>query len=118
VGKRSYGVMQVKVTAARDMLNKHPELGVFRSDEELIARLMIDDEFNIRVASKYISYLMKKARTEERALVAYNIGLSAAREVDDPTEFKYVKAVKRYVTEIVVPYNEKYNKHATRIASA
>ena len=36
VGKRSYGVMQVKVSAASDVLEEHPQLGALRTDEELI----------------------------------------------------------------------------------
>jgi hypothetical protein len=108
VGKRSYGVMQVKVTAALDVLNAEPALGGFRTDEELIVRLMMDDEFNIRVASKFLLRMREKTSSDSEALVAYNIGLRAARRSVDHDEFRYVKNVTRYYVDVVRPFNRKY----------
>ena len=118
LGKRSYGVMQVKVVAARDVLRKHPELGKFHTDDQLIARLMTDDEFNIRVASAYLKFLRKHKRSDQQALVAYNIGMNAARRVMDAADFKYVQRVERYLSVLVPRYNDKFpGGEAMRLAS-
>ncbi len=108
VGKRSYGVMQVKVTAAQDVLAAYPTLGGFRTDEELIVRLMMDDEFNIHVASKFLLLMREKTGSDSEALVAYNIGLKAARRFVDHGDFRYVKNVTRYFVDVVRPFNRKY----------
>lgn len=108
VGKRSYGVMQVKVSAARDVLRKHKELGKFRSDEELIIALMTDDEFNIRVASLFLLHLKSKTSSIEAALVAYNIGLRASRKVSEPNEFKYVLRTQMNLAEVVEHFNKRF----------
>ncbi len=108
VGKRSYGVMQVKVSAARDVLKRNKEFGRFRSDEELIVALMTDDAFNIQIASKLLQYLTGKTKSAEAALVAYNIGLRASRKISEPDAFKYVVRTKRNLTEVVQHFNQKY----------
>lgn len=108
VGKRSYGVMQVKVSAARDVLKKHKHFGRFRSDEELIVALMTDDEFNMRIASKFLIFLGQKTDSVEAALVAYNIGLRASRKINDPEYFKYVVRTKRNLKEVVQHFNQKF----------
>lgn len=118
VGKRSYGVMQVKVTAARDVLNKFSELGEFRADEELIVALLSDDEFNIRIASRLLMDLRSRTRTPERALTAYNIGMRAALQVEDPKAFKYVVSTKTYLEEVVRPFNHRFGDEALRLATA
>ena len=108
LGKRSYGVMQVKVVAARDVLRHQPEFGYFSTDEQLITRLISDDEFNIRIASAYIKFLRANMGSDQMALVAYNIGLNAARGVMDAADFKYVQNVERYLTQVVKRYNTKF----------
>lgn len=108
LGKRSYGVMQVKVVAAHDVLRRHPELGKFHTDDQLITRLITDDEFNIRVASAYLKFLRRIKGSDQQALVAYNIGLNAARRVMDAADFKYVQKVERYLAVVVQRYNSKF----------
>ena len=100
--------MQVKVAAARDVLRHKPQFGYFRSDEQLITRLISDDEFNIRIASSYLKFLRRYMGSDDQALVAYNIGLNAARRVMDPADFKYVQNVERYLSEVVQRYNTKF----------
>lgn len=109
VGKRSYGVMQVKVSAASDVLRRHVKLGRFKSAEEIIASLIIDDVFNIRVASKHLLHLRSRTKTDEQALMAYNIGLRASRRYKRYDNFRYVKKVKRYMEHLVSPFNEKFH---------
>lgn|GEM_PF-2686717 len=108
LGKRSYGVMQVKVAAARDVLRRKPQLGYFRTDEQLITSLITDDEFNIRIASSYLKFLRRNMGSDHQALVAYNIGSNAARRVMDAADFKYVQNVERYLVEVVQRYNTKF----------
>jgi len=109
VGKRSYGVMQVKVTAATDVLAKHAYLDNFDSESELIANLIIEDEFNIRIASKHFLHLRTRTKTDAHALLAYNIGLRASRRYSNHDSFRYVKKVKRYSRQVAEPFNEKFN---------
>jgi hypothetical protein len=117
VGKRSYGVMQVKISAARDMLRKYPEFGRFRSDEELIVALMTDDEFNIRIASKFMKYLKQNTRSVDAALVAYNIGLRASRKISRPQSFKYVVRTRRNLTKVVQNFNNQIIDPVVQVAS-
>ena len=109
VGKRSYGVMQVKVSAARDVLRHFKgEFGRFKADEQLIAQLMMDDEFNLRMGSKFLLHLAPKAKSVEKMLVAYNIGLRASRSVNKPGEFKYVVRTMNNLNKVVKPFNERF----------
>ena len=117
VGKRSYGVMQVKVSAARDVLRKHKEFGRFRSDEALIVALMTDDELNMQMASKFLLFLKQKTKSDEAALVAYNIGLRASRKIASPDSFKYVVRTQRNLKEIVQPFNQKFINSGLQVAS-
>lgn len=118
VGKRSYGVMQVKVTAARDVLNQYSELGEYHADEEVIARMLSDDEFNIRIASKFLLQLSTKVKSADRALVAYNVGLGGSNSVAEPRQFKYVVAAHDYLEEIVRPFNHRFGDESLRLATA
>lgn len=116
VGKRSYGVMQVKVSAARDVIASHPEFGRFQSDEELIVRLMGDDEFNMRVASKFLGMLRRNTLSVDEALVAYNIGLEGSKTVAEPVNFKYVQSVHSNMQGVVKPFNRRYIEAPMKVA--
>ncbi|MDZ4260971.1 MAG: hypothetical protein U1B30_01390 [Pseudomonadota bacterium] len=118
VGKRSYGVMQVKVTASRDVLNEYDEFGKFRADEELIVKLLSDDEFNIRIASKFLLQLSNRVGLTERALVAYNIGLRSSYRIDEPQSFKYVLHTKDNLEAVVRPFNQRFGGDTLRLATA
>lgn len=97
-GKRSYGVAQVKVTAARDVLRHHNELGEFRTDEELIGKLIYDDEFNIRISALYFLHLRNSYDLSwKEALTAYNLGPTGMKRVKNPTHYKYTKAVINHI---------------------
>jgi len=112
-GKRSYGVMQVKVTAANDVLARYASLGKFSSDKELITHLIVDDAFNIRVASKHFLHLRARTKTDNHALLAYNIGLRASRRYSEHASFRYVQKVNVYAKQIANPLNNKFNSKAT-----
>lgn len=117
LGKRSYGVMQVKVIAARDVLAWKPEFAEALTEEHLIARLIADDEFNLKVASAYLKYLRKNSDSDHQALVAYNLGPNGAKQIMDPTQYRYVLSVERYLANVVLPFNGKFLGGGGRITS-
>jgi hypothetical protein len=86
-----YGPMQVKLAAAKEVLGKWPALFAqfglqTRTDDEIKAHLIIDDKFNIAIASKYLMVLHKDYGYSGQALmVAYNKGPGGAQGVDAST---------------------------------
>jgi hypothetical protein len=105
---RYYGVGQIKVDAARDVLRRYPDLWTrFRfqthTDEEVVARLIEDDVFNITVACKYLLILRASGyRTPGQLAVAYNKGPGAASGVlvsADP----YAKSVSAHIQRVSRP---------------
>lgn len=79
-GERYYGVAQIKKSAAKDVLAEYPELKSeynfhTDTDEELIANLIMNDSFNISVASKYLLILKRRYNISDKNLIAaYNQG--------------------------------------------
>ena len=94
-GDRYFGCGQIKLSAAKDVMNKYPEMWKFlesKTDEELQARLILDDRFNIRVASKYV-IMMGINENPERAITAYNVGSQGSKNVN-PKTHDYTRKVK------------------------
>lgn len=83
-----FGAMQIKLVAAKEVLAKWPSLfDSFsfdtRTDEEIKARLIVDDRFNIAVASKYLIILRDTYGFSGKMLLnAYNRGPFGAKRVD------------------------------------
>jgi hypothetical protein len=113
VGKRSYGVAMIKVSAARDVLRMHPYLGKFKTDEELIAELLTNDRFNLTIASKFLLHLRKQTKTVEHALVAYNLGLKASCEKKNHSKYRYAVKVMRYKNAVVAKFNKVMGNNST-----
>ena len=107
VGKRSYGIAQIKVSAATDVLKRHPDLGFFNSDEELISKLLADNTFNLTVASKFLLILKQNSKSEAQAIVAYNLGLHGSLHVRNHQEYRYAKGVYANLYQVVRPFNKK-----------
>ena len=92
VGKRYYGVGQIKVAAARDVFRRFPADFPGFSDktaDEIIAYLIMDKKFNIRVASKYLWMMGHNEtrtptfkRPSNYAITAYNRGLGNTYNTD------------------------------------
>ncbi len=102
LGARAYGVMQVRLPAAQDAIRHCPELGQYTVGEEIIARLITDDYWNIEVAGCYLNKLQTRGINEWRqVLTAYNRGLQGSRRVD-PNYTSYALAVVEWVTDGVV----------------
>ena len=93
VGDRYFGIGQIKMVAAKAVMKRYPELWSYldtRTDEELQARLIVDDKFNIRIASKY-ALLMGINKDPTFAITAYNRGPGGAKLVDPNTHHYTVK---------------------------
>jgi hypothetical protein len=91
-GKTCFGISQLKLGTARSVLKMYPELLPDKlSDKALRAKLIHDDEFNIRVASKYL-LMMGANISAARGVTAYNLGEGAAKHVS-PTKWGYTKSV-------------------------
>ncbi len=115
IGFRSYGVMQMKVATARKVLRKHkalipnyfPNRKTYKRlrDEEIIIKLIQDDEFNIRLASLNFTMHRKQSKSWAQAVVGYNTGQGAANRITEPKKHKYyTKILKRLISE-VRPFN-------------
>lgn len=105
--ERYYGVPQVKLAAAKDVLKKYPALGSFRTDEEIIAKLITDDHWATRVGSKY--YLMRmEGTTPENGLVRYNKGDEGAKGVN-AADNAYAQNVVHHVKTVVRSVNHSAN---------
>lgn len=101
VGDRYFGVAQIKLAAAKDVMKKFPEMWRHldtKTDEELQARLIVDDQFNIRVASKY-ALLMGINSNPAKAISAYNLGPGGVLDVD-PHAHPYTKKVKSHAEQL------------------
>lgn len=83
-----FGVMQIKLGAAKDVLGAWPDLYKkfgfqTRADDEIKANLILNDKFNMAVASKYLLVLQNRYGYSGRALmVAYNKGPGGAQGVN------------------------------------
>lgn len=94
---RYFGCGQIKLAAAKSVMNRFPNLWKYletKTDEELQARLILDDRFNVRITSKYI-IMMGINDNPDRAITAYNVGLGAVDKIDI-NNFEYTNSVKSY----------------------
>ncbi len=88
-----FGVGQIKLAAAKDVLAKWPSLFsryaiATKTDDEIKANLILNDKFNIEVTSKYLLILQKQYGYSGRELVnAYNRGPAGVKLVDN--DFHY-----------------------------
>jgi hypothetical protein len=116
VGKRSYGLMQVQVVAARSVLQRYPEVyqkyfgdRPYRKvmDEEIIALLLTNKEASMRIATYNFDLMMKLTKGSwHRAVAAYNAGIGNALQMKEPSKFGYVRDVALKVHNVVKPFNK------------
>jgi hypothetical protein len=103
--ERYYGVTQLKLAAARDVLNKYPNIKSefkFQSntDEEVIAKLIENDKFNLSVASKYLMVLKAAGyNTISQLALAYNQGAEGAKNKDPETNH-YSRGVLNHISNL------------------
>lgn len=118
--KRYYGCGQVKLTAAWDVLKRYPDLhkfserGTFSTSDELLAHLILDDEFNIRVASKYFMMVGGKKASLKRKITAYNQGLTGSYKVDI-NKWHYTVGVSKHMKGVVKDVNDFFREESGAI---
>ncbi|MBT9137519.1 MAG: hypothetical protein DDT31_00050 [Syntrophomonadaceae bacterium] len=84
-----FGLMQIKLVAAKEVLARSPELFArhnfhTRTNEEIRANLILNERFNIEVATKYLLILKHEYGFSGRQLLnAYNRGPTGVRSVGD-----------------------------------
>jgi hypothetical protein len=104
---RYYGVAQIKLDAAKDVLKTFPDLKIefgfhTNTDEEVIAKLIENDRFNMSIASKYLLLLRNAGYdTIKQLAVAYNQGAGGARNID-PNKNHYSNGVMAYIQQIKI----------------
>lgn len=101
VGNRYFGIGQIKLAAAKAVMNRFPDMWKHldtKTDEELQARLIIDDHFNVRVASKY-ALIMGINENPSKAITAYNVGPGGALTVD-ASSHAYTMQVKGHAEKV------------------
>lgn len=104
VGKRYYGVMQMKVVAVREVMRKRPEFTkkYFTGsknipDEFVIAKLITDNEFSIEAATLYYTYMKKLAKRDTYlAVAAYNQGPSVIFNGVNAAGHSYAQSVLKH----------------------
>lgn len=112
--RRYYGLTQIKIAAARDVLKRYPDMhryaqsGRFTTDEELVAHLILNDEFNLRMGSKYLRLIcggQGEVLGRARCITAYNRGVAGSYRVD-PDQHYYTRAVFQHIQKTIRPLNE------------
>jgi len=116
IGKRSYGVMQMKVATARKVLRSYktlvpsyfPNRKTYKRvrDEEIIIKLIQDDEFNIRLAALNFTMHRKQSKNWAQAVVGYNTGQGAANRIAQPKKHKYYTGILKRLISEVRPFNQ------------
>lgn len=82
--ERYYGLAQIKLAAAKDVIQAYPKLRDrfefhTNTDEEIIANLILNDRYNLEVASKYLLILGSRYKIPpDKLLNAYNQGPGGA----------------------------------------
>lgn len=101
-GRRSYGLMQVKLDVAQKMLKQHPLVSrdylntIHPADEMIIATLIYNPEFNVTIACLYLNYLHSTYRLSwTEAVTAYNRGIGGLRAIKYK-ESGYTRSVLRH----------------------
>ena len=77
--------------------------------EEIIIKLIQDDEFSIRLAALNFMIHRSKSRNWAHAVVAYNQGQRGANRIVDVKKHKYYKRIVKRLIADVRPFNKKTN---------
>lgn len=117
VSKRSYGIMQVQIVAARSVMQRYPDIkeryfpdrrSSSITNQELVDLLLSNDEANIRIAAYHFRLYLSIAKGNwDRAVAGYNMGIGNAIHLHNPSDVDYVVSVKQKLNKIVKPFNHK-----------
>lgn len=102
VNERYYGVTQMKLAAAKDVIKKFPNLKKFlqtTTDEEIIANLILNPEFALRATSKYLHILSSYRNDQDFKIGAFNRGPGNAMK-ENVSNLQYVIDVKRFMVQL------------------
>lgn len=100
-----YGIFQIKVIAAREVLQRYPSLWDefnFRgkSDKEIISKLKHNERFNATIASRYGLVLKRLGYdTIEKLALAFNLGPTGAKS-KNPRNNRYVRSVMKNIKSL------------------
>jgi hypothetical protein len=103
--QRYYGVSQLKLSAAKDAVKFDPTIKArynfhTDTDEELIANLILNDEFNLEIASLYLKLITEKYSNDKAYVIAaFNKGPTGAKRVN-PSALDYVIKVKNHIRNL------------------
>lgn len=98
--KRSYCPMQVKLVVVHHVYNKL-NIPVTLTEEEIVTRLLTDNEFCMWVAAEYLNLLYNQFNNKDMAILAYNQGPTGAKLGRNPND--YVRKVKHKKENIILP---------------
>ena len=99
--EKYYGLGQVKLRAAKEVLKEYPKLYSFlpnRSDFEIIKAMKNNSVFAVELASKYL-IMLGINKNPAYAITAYNRGPAGAKFVE-PSKFHYTRAVYKHRDEL------------------
>jgi hypothetical protein len=114
----SHGLMQVQVVAARSVLQRFPPLleQYFPersystiTNKEIIALLRTNDDANIRIAAYHFKLYLQLCRGNwAKAVASYNLGIGGAQNIENPSEFGYVRSIKARMNGAIRKFNLKH----------
>lgn len=102
-GKRSYCPMQIKLAAAKHVLKEYGEINSYETDEEIIAKLLMDEEFCIQTGARYFAIMAKNTTSWPEAVLSYNRGLQGAKNGSDP--MNYLEKIRMKIKTVVRHHN-------------
>lgn len=111
-GKRSYGIMQVKLATARHVIDTYPDQFSSFSDaagEEIIAKLITNPKFDLEIACGYLRLLQGRGLDWRQMVTAYNQGYRGSLD-HDPDTFSYTQDVIQTMTEGTVAKIQEMSK--------
>lgn len=122
VNKGAYGLMQVKVEAARSVLKRNPELlqKYFHTSKlstvsyNDIAGLMLSNrEANIRIGCHHLAIYADILDGDwDAAVAAYNMGIgNALKRVDTLSTYSYTVSVNEYAYTVLNEFNAQHTEH-------
>lgn len=107
-GKRSYGVMQLKLGTAKYVLRHFfKDHFYFKTDEELLIKLVTDPVFNIKIGTQYFKMIYDNINVSNKNLrwvksvARYNAGHNT-----NLNNFQYVNKIKKRISTEVKPFNK------------
>lgn len=106
--KICYGIAQIKLQAAKAVLKSFEDLRAryasTKTDVAIVKKLSSDDEFNTRIASKYLIMMETKSNNSSAfKAAAYNRGEAGVKHVN-PNKMKYVKSILQFMKKFKSHY--------------